>query len=71
MVRSYALFTDADELRTRLERRPPDAFKDFEICDRLNHDVLRHLRVTERLVDTTGSNPEATAQIMLQALDGG
>ncbi len=70
VVRAFALITDEDELKRRLEGRPPEGFKDFEISKKLNYETVKHLCPTEELIDTTRSTPEEAAQKMLDILDG-
>lgn len=60
-IRSFALVTDAEELKRRLDDRPPDEFKDLEISLKLNAQVLRHLHPGEEVIDTTRSSPSETA----------
>ena len=69
VVRSFALVTDAEELKKRLENRPPGEFRDFEISHRLNSHVTNHPYSAEVVIDTTGLEPEETVQKLLQTLD--
>ncbi len=69
VIRSFALVTDAEELKKRLENRPQNEFKDFEISHRLNSHVTNHPNSTEVVIDTTGVEPEGTVQELLQTLD--
>ncbi len=61
-VRSFALVATQDVLRSRVMSRPPNRFKDVEICEKLNADVVEHLLPVERLIDTSALTPEATAE---------
>ena len=69
VVESFALVTDAEELKRRLESRPPDEFKDFEVSDEINSHTLNHRHPSEAMIDTTSLKPEDTAQRILQRLD--
>ena len=64
-VRSYALVTAPDVLKLRIQKRPDDRFKDIDICQKLNSDVIKHLLPIEYLIDNTDLTPEETASIIL------
>ena len=70
VVRLFALVTDVDELKRRLEDRLADEFRDVEISQKLNSQVVRYLHPTEELIDTTEAVPEETARQMLETLGG-
>jgi hypothetical protein len=60
-VRAFALVTKEKELKRRLEHRPPDRFKDFDVSQKLNADVINHLHPSEIIINTSASAPEKTA----------
>lgn len=64
-VITFALVTDPEVLKARIENRPPNQFKNFEICQKLNSDVIKHIHPTEQLVDNTVLAPEETADLIL------
>jgi broad-specificity NMP kinase len=67
VVRSFALVTAPDVLKSRIESRVGNQFKDIEICQKLNADVLKFLQHFEQMVDTTQLSPEDVCQIILNA----
>jgi len=67
-VRSFALVTAPEVLRTRLEKRPADKFKDVAICQELNADIMKHLHPTDHLIDNTKLTPEQTSAAILEHL---
>jgi len=67
-IRSFALVTDADELKRRLDNRHPDEFKDFEVSLKLNATVLERLHPAEKMIDTTHSSPIETAKGIFRSL---
>jgi len=60
-VKIFGLFVTEDELKQRINIRPDDKFKDFEICKKINNDVLKIKNEEEILIDTTGQTAEKTA----------
>jgi predicted kinase len=64
-VRSFAIVAAPDVLRLRVEGRRDDQFKDHVVCQKLNADVLRHLRPVDHLIDNTALTPEQTAEVIL------
>jgi len=69
-VRSFALVTEEEELRRRLDSRPMDEFKDLEISLKLNDQVVRHRHPSEELLDTTNSAAADTAEMVYRLLMG-
>jgi hypothetical protein len=67
VVRSFALVTAPDVLKSRIENRTGNQFKDIEIRQKLNADGLKFVQHSEQLVDTTLLSPEAACQIILNA----
>ena len=63
-IKIFGLFTNDNELKRRLDLRSSDEFKDFEICKRLNDDVIKIKYDTEFQIDTTGLLPTQTAEII-------
>lgn len=68
-VEIFGLFTSEDELKRRLERRKGDEFKDFNVCKKLNEDVLKWKHESELQVDTTGLSPIKTASVIFGQLN--
>lgn len=64
-VRAFALVTAPGILRLRVENRPGDHFRDFDVCAKLNEDVLKYLQPCELVIDNTKLTPEETAQVIL------
>ncbi len=75
-VRSFALVTAPAVLRSRVEGRPADQFKDLGVCEKLNADVPKHAQPLERIIDNSHLTPEETAEEMFRwcqnpgAIDG-
>ena len=63
-IKIFGLFTTDDELKRRLDLRSNEEFKDFEICKRLNDDVIKIKCDTEFQIDTTGLLPTQTAELI-------
>jgi len=64
-VRSFAIVAAPDVLRARVENRRDDQFRDHVVCQKLNADVLRHLRPDDCLIDNSALTPEQTAEAIL------
>lgn len=67
-IRSFALFASDEVLRKRLESRPPSGFKEFEVCQKLNADVLRIRLPDDSQIDTSELTPPQTAEQIFQQL---
>ena len=65
-IRPFALVTALDVLRSRIENRGADQFRDVEVCQKLNADVLRFLHPLEQVIDNTALTPEQTADVIRQ-----
>lgn len=63
-IKLFGLFTTEDELKRRLVLRSNEEFKDYEICKKLNEDVVKIKHDTEFQIDTTGLLPKQTAEII-------
>ena len=61
-VKIVGLYASDEVLRTRLEERPLDEFKDFEISKKLNEDVLKIKPLNECQIDTSGLSARQTAE---------
>lgn len=61
-IKMFGLYVSDEVLRTRLEARSLDEFKDFVICKKLNEDVLKIKHPSEYQIDTTGRSPMQTAE---------
>lgn len=68
-IRIFGLYAEEHELRRRLDLRAEDEFRDFEICRKLNGDVLKIKHESEYQIDTTGLLPTQTAEIIYNQLD--
>lgn len=69
-VALFGLTAAAEILAQRLNGRPQDQFKDFEIARQLNADVVKIRRPEEVQVDTSALSPEQTADRIINALLG-
>jgi len=67
-IQIFALYTTDDELKRRLEKRTNTEFKDFEICKKLNDDVLKIKHKTEYQINTTGLSAVQTAEIIYELI---
>lgn len=67
-VALFGLTATVEILAQRLNGRPQDQFKDFEIARQLNADVVKIRRSDEVQVDTSALSPEQTADRILSAL---
>jgi len=67
-IRVFALYTTDEELKKRLSRRTNEEFKDFQVCKKLNDDVLKWKHDSENQIDTTGLLPQETAKKILRQL---
>ncbi len=66
-LRLFALVPTLPVLRTRVEGRPGDQFKDLSVCEKLNADALKFLQPGERVIDNSALSPEETADALLLA----
>jgi len=69
-VRMFALVTAPAVLRSRVENRPSDRFKDFGVCAKLNSDVAKHPQPGEQLIDNSSLTPGETVDLILGDLAG-
>lgn len=65
-IKLFGLFTSDKELRNRLRIRSIDKFRDFEICKRLNDDVIKIKHAMEFQIDTTGLSAAKTAELIFK-----
>lgn len=63
-IRIFGLFTSDEELKKRLDMRSDDEFRDFNICKKLNGDVVKIKYESEFQINTTGLLPTQTAEII-------
>jgi AAA domain-containing protein len=63
-IKLFGLYVSDEELRRRLDLRSDPEFRDFDICKRLNDDVLKIKYHSEHQIDTTGLLPLQTAEII-------
>lgn len=66
----FGLTAAAEILAQRLNGRPQDQFKDFEIARQLNADVAKIRRPEEIQLDTSALSPEQTADRIISVLLG-
>jgi broad-specificity NMP kinase len=67
-IKIFGLYLSEEELKNRIELRPDDKFKNFEICKNINDDVLKLKNKNEILIDTTGQTAEETAKKIFDVL---
>lgn len=60
----FGLYTTEEELKKRIESRKKGEFRDFNICKKLNDDVLKIKYDKEFQINTTGLLPNETAKII-------
>lgn len=70
-VRVFTLVTTPAVLRARVESRPAYQFKDVDICEKLNADVVRHIQPGERLIDNSSLTPTEAAGVILADCERG
>ncbi len=63
-IKVFGLFVSEEELKRRVEARVAEEFKDFNICKKLNSDVLKFKYNSEFQINTTGLLPLDTAKII-------
>jgi predicted kinase len=64
-VRLFALVVAEAVLRSRVEKRPVDQFRDIAICEKLNADVVKRHYQDERVIDNSLLTPEETVDLIL------
>ena len=64
-VLKFALRPDQKVLRSRVEGRPDDRYKDLSVCEKLNDDIAKHLLPDEKLLDNSALTPEETVDVIL------
>ena len=67
-VKIFGLYVSDEELRRRLDLRSDPEFRDFDICKRLNDDLLKIKYQSEHQIDTTELLPKQTAEIIYREL---
>jgi broad-specificity NMP kinase len=67
-IRLIALTASVDELKRRLDARPADQFKEFEVSRKLNDDVLRIRPPNELQIDTSRLSPMQAAEEVYRQL---
>ncbi|VVB50984.1 AAA domain protein [uncultured archaeon] len=60
----FGLYTTEEELKKRIESRKKGEFRDFNICKKLNDEVLKIKYEKEFQINTTGLLPNETAKII-------
>jgi len=64
----FALYVNEEELKQRLELRTNDMYKNYEVCKKLNIDVIKIIQENTILIDTTGKTAEKTASEIFNKL---
>jgi broad-specificity NMP kinase len=67
-IKLFALTASADVLKRRLEARPLDQFKEFEVSRRINADVLTIKPPNESTIDSSALSPQQTAEEICRLL---
>lgn len=67
-IRIFALYATEEELKKRIESRNNGEFKDFNICKKLNNDLLKYKHDNEFQINTTGLLPAETAKIIYDTI---
>jgi hypothetical protein len=67
-IKVFGLTVTEDELRKRTDMRSDDEFRDFDVCRKLNMDVLRRKYDGETQIDTSNLSAEQTAEIVYEGL---
>lgn len=70
-IQIFGLFASDEELRRRLALRTNGEFRDFQICKKLNDDVLKWKPDNEFQIDTTVLSSAQTAEKIYQKLKAG
>jgi len=60
-INIFALYTEENELKRRLEIRSDDMFKDFTVSKKLNNDIIKIKYEKEQIIDTTQKTTKETA----------
>jgi hypothetical protein len=64
----FGLYASENEIEKRLDLRSNDKFKDFEICKKLNNDILKFRHEEEIQIDTTFLTEKETSRIIYEKL---
>ncbi len=64
-VQSFALAAAPEALRARVHNRPSDQFRDHEICQKLNLEVLQAPHPIDHVIDVTTLTPDEIANLLL------
>lgn len=65
----FGLYATEDEIKKRLDLRSDDKFKDFEICKKLNSDMMRYKHEHELQFDTTGLTAKETSELIFRYME--
>lgn len=67
-IKIFGLYTTNEELKSRVNSRGSEEFRDLNICIKLNDDVLKFKHADEFQIDTTGLLPEQTAEVIYRQI---
>lgn len=63
-ISAFGLYATENEIKKRLDYRSDDKFKDFEICKKLNSDMMKYKHEQEFQIDTTDLTAKETAELI-------
>ena len=67
-IRVFGLYTSEEELQKRIQFRKKGEFRKYDICQRLNEEVMKKKYPGEYQIDTTGLLAKETAKIIFDYL---
>lgn len=67
-IKIFGLYVTEKELERRINARTQEDFKDYNICKKLNVDVLKFKYENEFQIDTTGQMPDSIARIIYELM---
>jgi len=68
-IRVFGLYTSEEELKRRIQSRKKGEFRKYDICQRLNEEVMKKKYAGEYQIDTTGLLAKETAKIIYDHLN--
>ena len=68
-IHVFGLYTTEEELKRRIQSRKKGEFRKYDICQRLNEEVMKKKYVGEYQIDTTGLLAKETAKIIYDNLN--
>lgn len=64
----FGLYVSDNEIKKRLDLRSNDKFKDFEICKKLNNEIMKFQHENEIQIDTTDLTEKETSELIYKNL---